>query len=79
MKKGVIPNDIVSNSRTWLYCVMHLVCEKWGKEMTEKKYPCAKCKIKKAYAKMDFHWLDHEDCPYVYPFVKKNQDKEGGR
>lgn len=43
--------------------------------MTDKIYPCNKCKIKKAYAKMDFHWLDHEDCPYVCPFVKEN-DKE---
>lgn len=44
------------------------------------KYPCKKCKIKKAYAKMDFHWLDHEDCPYVCPFVKKeeqNNDRQG--
>ena len=52
--------------------------EKGEQTMTDKKYPCKKCKIKKAYAKMDFHWLDHEDCPYVCPFVK-NQDKEGGR
>lgn len=39
--------------------------------MPDKTYPCDKCKIKKSYAKMDFHWLDHDDCPYVCPFVEK--------
>lgn len=40
--------------------------------MTDNKYPCDKCKIKKAHAKfLDLHWLDHEDCPYVCPFVKE--------
>lgn len=42
--------------------------------MNDKKYPCNKCKIKKAYAKMGFHWLDHEDCPYVCPLVKEKEN-----
>ena len=44
--------------------------------MKEIKYPCKKCKIKKAYAKMDFHWLDHEDCPYECPYVKKAKEQD---
>ena len=42
--------------------------------MTDNRCPCETCKIKKAYAQMDFHWFDHEDCPYICPFVK---EKEG--
>ena len=37
------------------------------------EYPCDKCDIKKDHAKMDFRWLDHKDCPYVCPFVKKEK------
>ena len=50
--------------------------------MTDKQYErarkirCEKCKIRKAYAKMDFHWHDHEDCPYVCPFVKEMENKK---
>ncbi len=46
--------------------------------MTDKKYPCEKCKIRELYAKwFDIHF-DYIDCPYECPFVE-NQDKEGGR
>lgn len=41
--------------------------------MSENKYPCDKCKTKKGYARMDFHWFDHEDCPFVCPLVKKEK------
>ena len=46
--------------------------------MTDNKYPCENCEIRKYHAKcMDIHF-DHIDCPYVCPFVN-NQDREGGR
>lgn len=36
-------------------------------------YPCETCKIKKWYAiNLDFHWFDHEDCPYVCPFMRRD-------
>lgn len=41
-----------------------------------KEYPCENgktCNIKKAYAKMDFHWLNHEDCPCECPYVKEQK------
>jgi hypothetical protein len=41
--------------------------------VSKNKYPCDKCKIKKGYAKLDFHWFDYEDCPFVCPYVKKEK------
>ena len=40
-----------------------------------KQYPCKKCKVKKAYAKLDFHWLNNEDCPCKCPYEKEELEK----
>ena len=43
-----------------------------------KQYPCKKCKIKKAYAKYDYHWLNNEDCPFLHecPYKKEVEKDE---
>ncbi len=42
--------------------------------MTNKKYPCEKCELKKAIARgMDLHWFDNEDCPFECPFVNESE------
>lgn len=40
---------------------------------------CEKCKIKKDYAKMGFHWFDEEDCPYECPFDERKSENENER